>query len=399
MLLPLALTIVTAATVATAAAPSELSTTARAAAGYRSVAYFPNWAIYARNFRPQDVNATALTHLNYAFANVRPETGEVYLSDPSSDTGNAVDDVHGCVEQLFLQKKRHRGLKTLLSIGGITYSAHFPQPASTAAGRSRFASSAVQLLADLGFDALGLDVDWEYPEDEAQASDLVALLAETRKQLDEYARQHVDGGRLLLTVASPAGRTAYDYVGSWSPLAGHSAAWNTSSSSPDSTPASTQQAVADYIRAGVPADKIVVGMPLYGRSFANTDGPGTAYSGTGPGGWEPGLYDYKNVSQLGGVTRQDDTAIAAWSYDGTQRLMISYDTPDVVSRKAREIHSQKLGGAMWWEVSGDAPGNKSLVSTFAETIAAAGGALEQSENLLSYPASKYQNLRAGMPSV
>jgi chitinase len=173
MLLPLALTIVTAATVATAAAPSELSTTARAAAGYRSVAYFPNWvpslspylspslsrpdvdtvqAIYARNFRPQDVNATALTHLNYAFANVRPETGEVYLSDPSSDTGNAVDDVHGCVEQLFLQKKRHRGLKTLLSIGGITYSAHFPQPASTAAGRSRFASSAVQLLADLGFD-------------------------------------------------------------------------------------------------------------------------------------------------------------------------------------------------------------------------------------------------------
>ena len=161
---------------------------------------------------------------------------------------------------------------------------------------------------------------------------------------------------------------AYDYVGSWSPLAGHSAAWNTSSSSPDSTPASTQQAVADYIRAGVPADKIVVGMPLYGRSFANTDGPGTAYSGIGPGGWEPGLYDYKNVSQLGAVTQQDDTAIAAWSYDGTQRLMISYDTPDVVSRKAREIHSQKLGGAMWWEVSGDAPGNESLVSTVSPSL-------------------------------
>ncbi|KAK9462207.1 glycoside hydrolase superfamily [Lipomyces oligophaga] len=364
---------------------------------YKSVLYFCNWAIYARHHFVTDLPLDQVTHILYAFANIDSDTGSVILSDLYADKeihfeGDSWNDtgtnVYGNFKQLMVAKVANRNLKVLLSIGGWTYSHNFAPMACSPAKRAEFVRSAMNLIKDLCLD--GLDIDWEYPATAEEAGQFVLLLREIREAMDcyqvELQNRGVSGVRFYLTIATPCGphnlnmldipamdrcldfwnMMAYDFSGPAFAnvnVCGHQA--NIYGGSVNANAAIT------YVQSrGVSADKIVLGMPLYGRSFANTDGLGRSFQGAGnTGSWENGVFDYKALSPHALIDHQ---AIAAYSFDSQERKFVTYESLESARLKAGYIKQRGLGGAMWWESSSDRP-TSDPDSIVAEVVSNLGG--------------------------
>ena len=333
-----------------------------------------------------------------------------FLSDPWADiekplsgnsSGESGNNLHGCLEQLYLLKKQNRSLKVLLSIGGWTYSSNFASPASTSIGRSTFASSVVSLVENYGLD--GVDIDWEYPANASQAIDMVALLQTVRQALDTYGNSLSTPYHFILTAACPGpygyqylrlsemnqtvdfwNFMAYDYTGPWSNVTGDQANLFHSSSYPESTPFDTASIIS-YISQNISFDKIVLGIPLYGRAFNDTDGLGEPFSGSR-------TYDVKDLPLSGTTEACDNATGSCYSYGN--RELISYDLINpVVYLKADFIQNKTLGGAMFWESSMDGVGDMSIIQNMARVLGGIDGSgLDKSQNQLLYPNSSYDNL-------
>lgn len=318
------------------------------------------------------IPATSLTHLLYCFADIKTDSGQVFLTDPWSDEqihyeGDSWDEpgtnLYGNLKAIYKLKQRHRQLKVLLSIGGWTYSPHFAPVASDPSKLHTFIDSSVKLVRDYGLD--GLDIDWEYPSNDVEAQQYVTMLRLLRQGLDQLS-QELNVDRFQLTIAAPAGLEqaqrlrvremdpyltfwnimSYDLSGSWDSTANHQAALY----GPGPNIHATFQF---YLSTGIPPYKLVMGMPLYGRAFEHTKGPGHPFKGTGKGSWEDGTWDYKHLPLEGSREIYEENIVAASCFDEKKAKFVTYENCQSASAKVKYIHSNALGGAMWWELSGD----------------------------------------------
>lgn len=386
------------------AGPSSAACDPSASATPRIVGYFTSWGIYARNFQVTDVDASKLTHIQYAFANIDGTTLTAALGDPWAD----VDQAHagdcwnpGCLRgnfrQLELLKQQHPHLKVMISIGGWTWSEHFSDVALTASSRQAFAQSVVDLFIRGRFGAPwgdhpgifdGVDIDWEYPTGGGLApgrpedrQNFTLLLQELRAQLD--AEGALTGRHYELSIASgvtPArlaalevpqvaatldyfGLMSYDFHGAWDAVTNFNAPLHASSADPSPAPLDdcVEGAVRNALAAGVPAAKLVVGVPFYGRSWSGVTNAGGGLfqpaAGAGPGTWEPGSLDYWDIAQNRLPVMQQFVHAEAgvpWLFDGS--TFISYDDPASVGAKAAFTAGEGLGGVLIWELSGDLHG-------------------------------------------
>jgi chitinase len=388
--------------------------------------YFEEWGIRYASYNIADLQkngvADVLTHLIYAFGNVTPTaTAACAVADPSAAyQDSTVPSVNGkpytaplygnfgAIQQL---KELHPNLKVLISLGGQAGNVSgFTTAAGTGPGRAALAASCIDMFVKgniaAGVTAPGLfdgfNIDWEFPT-AADKQNFTALLKEFRTQLNALTK--TTGKKYILTFDSPANPKkyvnidlkaaaaqvdfltidGYDYAGTWDKQTNESSSLYDTAADPvyvddryiDAT-------VRAYRKAGVPAAKYTMGLPLYGVGwtgvpnsnhglYQNTtgDSPVLLTDGSGlcpnpdkttalPGCdtvLTAGFATYSTIENLtnkNGYTAWYDSArVAATIYNPTSGTFYSYDDPTVVAAKTAYIRKNKLGGAYVWALNDD----------------------------------------------
>lgn len=362
----------------------------------RAVGYYSSWSIYERDVQVASIPAERLTHLSYAFATIAnggcavgdryADIDKAFPGDPSSAP------FKGNFRQLQLLKAKHPHLRTLIAVGGSTWSSGFSAAAASDSSRQRFAQSCADFVQRYGFD--GIDIDWEYPvgggqaagrpEDEVNAT---LLLRELRRELD--LRGAAAGRRYLLSAATPAAAWSldhfeiakvaavvdflnvmtYDFHGSWEDRTGFNSPIRAAPGDP--TPQFTVAGALSLYRArGVSPAKLNLGIPFYGRGWSGvgSTNDGLFQAATGPvpmGTSEPGMWDYRDLAQdhVGRMRRHwSEPASVPFLYDPATRTFITYDDPTSVRAKASYARANGLGGVMMWDLGADDDQHRLLVA-------------------------------------
>jgi len=151
----------------------------------------------------------------------------------------------------------------------------------------------------------------------------------------------------------------YDFHGAWESSTMHQSNLYDTPGDPSPIVFSVNKAIQAYLNRGAPSSKLVVGVPFYGRGWTGVppgpNGNGLFQRGTGPaaGTYENGIEDYKVIKDKPGTRYRDTATGALWLYDGNNWW--SYDDPQLLNQKMNYVKNNRLGGAMFWELSGDTP--------------------------------------------
>ncbi|MEV3855231.1 glycoside hydrolase family 18 chitinase [Streptomyces sp. NPDC050095] len=349
--------------------------------------YFTDWGVYGRQYFPKNLetsgSAAKVTHINYAFGNV--QNGQCTMGDSYADTdmaytaANSVSGVadtwdqplRGAFNQLRQLKAKHPNLKIIWSFGGWTWSGGFPQAAQNPAA---FADSCYKLVEDPRWADVfdGIDIDWEYPNACGLSCDTSGQ--DALKKLTTALRAKF-GSSNLVTAAITADASAggkiekndyagaaqsldwynvmtYDFFGAWAaqgPTAPHSPL--TSYPGIPQQGFNSAEAIAKLKAQGVPSAKLLLGIGFYGRGWTGVtqDAPGGTATGPAAGTYEQGIEDYKVLKTK--CPANGTVAGTAYAHCGSDWW--SYDTPATINSKMSWAKSQGLGGAFFWEFSGD----------------------------------------------
>ena len=320
---------------------------------------------------PEQIDGSKLTRINYAFANIK---------DGRMVTGFAQDEQNFAT--LNGLKAKNTSLKVLVSVGGWLWSTNFSDVSLTRQSREVFIRSVMEFLGRYDLD--GLDIDWEYPgmvgsghpfrpEDK---ENFTSLVKELREQFDQSTvKTHK---RLYLTIAAGAsdeflahsdmGKVqryldtvnlmAYDYYEPGSDaLAGNHAPLFTDEADPKKV--SGDASVKAFEAAGVPAAKILLGVPFYGHVWG---GVGAQNHGL----FQPGKPVPNAYAQFDAITQNmlshgydrywDAQSSVPYLYNPEKKIFVSYEDPMSLAAKCKYVLERGLGGVMFWDYSGDPSG-------------------------------------------
>ena len=324
------------------------------------VGYYPDWLEYI--LPPQNIEFQNLTYIIHAFA--WPQSNGNINYYPDMFNYGLADATHNA------------GKKVLMAFGGWGQSDGFAPLVADSLARNNFINNVVELLLNKNYD--GIDLDWEFPSDITQGKNLTKLVKELRERFNQensewlitiavsagsYNGQYIEFGKLIDYV-DWFSIMGYDFHGSWTVHAGHN--------SPIYQPSNCSDGADDLgliflkIERQVPGDKILLGVPFYGKEFESTGlyQPITGsvtdlyFSDIAPritnSNWE---YNWDDFSRVPYLLNAEHTKFV--TYDDTMSIRIKCDY-------AKE---NQLAGIIIWALGQDLVSNKQpLLETIGKNM-------------------------------